>query len=602
MGRVLRHLATLVVACVVMVLLGIALLMGIGLMSGSDEVKVRNGSVLVVDLDLRITDAPQRGTSLMESLSSSSDRRMELSVLLDELDRAATDPRIRAVLVTGRPRSGQYASSAAALHEVRHALDRVRAQKPVLAYAEYLTQRQLLVMSGASELMLHPLGEVQWQGQAVTQMFLKDLFDRFGIRVRVAAIGKYKSAADMFTRAEISAEEREQLGAYLEDHWAETLAAVAAGRGVDVADLQGLAQRQPALSADEARQAGLIDAVVEYDGVLERLKGLAEWDAEAKTFAQVTLAAYAQEGASRGASLLAKSKSPRIAVVYVEGELANREGSGIAHGGKISRELRRARLDDEVKAVVLRVNSPGGGVLASDLIRREVELTRQVKPVVVSMGGLAASGGYWVSTAGNVIFADPSTLTGSIGVVKMMLQLDETLGRMGVNLDTVKTGPWADYPAGDRDWSEEERRFFERDARQVYDDFVGRVADGRRLARDRVEELAGGRIWSGRDALANGLVDRLGGMRDAIRHAAELAGVGDDYRAVHGPEPKAMDLLIQSLMRSLDRAEPVAARLSGRDPEVRRVMERFQRVLAPLEALDDPRHLYARLPFDLELP
>lgn len=602
--RVLRHLATLVVACVVFVMMGFFVLAVIGLMSGSDEVKVRDGSVLVVDLDRRITDAPARGSSLVESLvESPRDRRTELHVILEELDRAATDPRIRAIYVTGTPRTQGYASSAAALREVRAALDRAKVHKPVLAYSDHLSQRQLLLMAGASELLLHPMGEVDWKGHAVTRLYLKNILDRFGVRVRAVAIGRYKTAAEMFTDSAMSAPEREQVGVYLEQLWSETVESIATGRKVDAGSLKELARRQPVLNPDEARQAGLIDAIADYDGVLERLKRLAEWDPDAKTFAQVSLDDYRREGQSSGARLLARSKAARIAVVYVEGELANSEGSGIAHGEKISRELRNARLDDEIKAVVLRVNSPGGGVMASDLIRREVELSRRAKPVVVSMGGLAASGGYWVSTAGNVIYADPATVTGSIGVVKLMLQLDETLGRIGMTMDTVKTGPWADYPAADREWTEDERRFFERDALQIYEDFVTRVADGRRLERSRVEELAAGRIWSGRAALEHGLVDRLGGLRDAIRHAAELAGVADNYRAIHGPEPKPLELFIQGLLRSLDQGEPVAARLRGsREAEVTRILGRLERLVTPLQALDDPRDLYARLPFDLELP
>lgn len=602
LGRVLRHLAALVVACLIFVMLGFAVLIGIGIASGGDEVKVSEGSVLVLDLDLRITDAPPRGTPSLAALATGPrDRRTELSTLVAELDRAAADPRIRAVFVTGQPQTEGLASSLPALREVAAALRRVKAQKPVLAYSEYLTQRQLLVLGEASELMLHPLGEVQWQGLASTRIYLKDFLDRYGVRVTTTSMGRYKTAAEMFVRNEMSEAEREQSGLFLDSAWQDIVADIATARGVDPATLQELVTRQPALSPDEARQAGLISGVAEYDAVLERLKKLAEWDTDAKTFAQISYEQYQQDGASRRALDLAGSKASRIAVVYVEGELANREGAGIANGNRISRELRKARLDDDIKAVVLRVNSPGGGVVASDLIRREVELAAQDKPVVVSMGGYAASGGYWVAMGGNVIFADATTLTGSIGVVKMFLQLDGTLDRFGISMDTVKTGEWANYPAGDRELTPEEKMFFERDAVAAYDDFLTRVANGRRMDRARVEELAGGRIYDGRTAMELGLVDRLGTLQDAVRHAAELAGVAEDFRAVHGPEPKPMDVFIEGLLRSLEGDEPMAARL-GRGSEIQRVMDRATAILAPLQALDDPRDLYARLPFDIVAP
>jgi protease-4 len=365
---------------------------------------------------------------------------------------------------------------------------------------------------------------------------------------------------------------------------------VAKDRKKAPADLQAIADEKGLVEADEAKKLGLVDRIAPYDEVLDELKKLAGRQPKDKDFPQITLATYA------GIPGEAKTGRARIAVVVAEGEIVDGEGKSSQVGGeRLSRELRRLRLDERVKAVVLRVNSPGGSASASELIQREVILTKKVKPLVVSMGHLAASGGYWISTYGDRIFAEPSTITGSIGVFGLLPNVKKLANEHGITWDSVQTAKLANPMTLTRPKSEVELTRIQGLVDHIYEQFVAKVADSRKMKKEAVHEIAQGRVWSGQEAVKLGLVDELGGLGAAIRHAAKMAKAENDFY-VAGPE-REPDAL-KELLKGLGQGKP---RKLAKPGPVDALAESFRLQLERLASLNDPQGVYARMPFELDL-
>jgi protease-4 len=344
------------------------------------------------------------------------------------------------------------------------------------------------------------------------------------------------------------------------------------------------------VESEEAKKLGLVDRIAPYDEVLDELKKLAGKQAKDKDFPQITLATYA------GIPGEAKTGKTRITVLVAEGDIVDGEGrSGQIGGERVSRELRKLRLDDRVKAVVLRVNSGGGSATASELIQREVVLTKKVKPVVVSMGYVAASGGYWISTYGDRIFAEPTTITGSIGVVGLIPNVKKLANEHGITWDSVQTAKFASLMTLTRPKTEAELNRIQGLIDHTYELFLTKVADSRKMKKEAVHEIAQGRVWSGQEALKLGLVDELGGLGAALKHAAKLVKAEDDFYVV-GPE-REQDAF-RDLLRSLGQGKP--RKLSKAGP-VEVLTESFKVQLDRLSALNDPRGVYARMPFEIDI-
>jgi protease-4 len=407
----------------------------------------------------------------------------------------------------------------------------------------------------------------------------------------VTKVGKYKSAVEPFILDKMSEPAREQSQKLMDDLWSEWKATVAADRKLTPDAIQKIADEKGILMAEEARQAGLVDKVAPYDEVLAELKKLAGKQDKDRDFPQIELATYAQVPSDPQ-----KGKN-RIAILYAEGEIIDGDGgAGYIGGDKLSRELRRLRMDKGVKAVVLRVNSPGGSALASELIQREVILTKKEKPVVVSMGYVAASGGYWISTYGDRIFAEPNTITGSIGVFGMLPNVKKLANEHGITFDQVSTAKLGNVASLYRPKTEAEIARIQGLIDQIYDQFLTKVADSRKLPKDAVHEIAQGRVWSGQEALKLKLVDELGGLQDAIRHAAKLAKIEGDFRVdPPGVPKKPIEKLLESLGGEKNR--PMSAGL-GPWGQVAGDLEHQLRVL---RSLNDPMGIYARMPFELSL-
>ncbi|HCZ33440.1 MAG TPA: signal peptide peptidase SppA [Holophagaceae bacterium] len=570
---------------------GLAFILFFGMLAAigsSGKPTVPGKAVLVFDLDTSLSDGerdPEPSEALSDALAGGVPRTQALPLAIEALDRAAADSRITALFLTGSLQN----AGPAQLRELREAIQRFKAKKPVLAYNLGWSKRDYYLAAGATTVFINPFGEMEVNGLASEPMFFGEAFKKYGVEVQVTRVGKYKSAVEPFITDRMSEPNREQIQKLLNDIWSEWKDTVAKDRKKAPADLQAIADDKGLVEAEEAKALGLVDRIAPYDEVLDELKKLAGKQAKDKDFPQITLATYA------GIPGEAKTGKARIAVVVAEGEIVDGEGKSSQVGGeRLSRELRRLRLDDRIKAVVLRVNSPGGSASASELIQREVILTKKVKPVVVSMGHLAASGGYWISTYGDRIFAEPSTITGSIGVFGLLPNVKKLANGHGITWDSVQTARLANPMTLTRPKNDLELARIQGLVDRIYEQFVAKVADSRKMKPEAVKEIAQGRVWSGQEAVKLGLVDELGGLGAAVKHAAERIKAGDDYQVV-GPEhePDALKEILKNLggkPRKLAKPGPVDALAGG-----------LLRQLDVLTSLNDPRGVYARLPFEIEL-
>jgi protease-4 len=574
---------------------------------GEKPVVVTKGAYLVMDLGTRIQDSPDQNEGFeefMEALGSDSGKRMQLRQITRAIEAAAHDEDIRGIFLRGQlsPGGAGYAQ----LREVREALLAFKQSgKPVKAYLSYALTGEYYLASAASHVTLDPYGAILMPGLASQPMFFAKAFEKFGVGVQVTRVGKYKSAVEPFTRTDMSPENRAQIQKLLDDVWAELVASVEEARGIERGSFQKLVDAEGFLRAEPALAAKLVDRVGYWDVVLEELKADTGRKGQRETFKQIDLKSYAKLVSNDG--LVARRVGDKkvelggrdkIGIVYAEGDIVDGDGKDEerVYGDKVARDLRQLRLDDSVKAIVLRVNSPGGSASASEVIQREVRLAREKKPVIVSMGHLAASGGYWISSYGDRIFAEPTTITGSIGVFGMFLNFQNlTNEKLGLTFDTVKTGHFADAATVVRPKTDEELALFQKMVDWVYEEFTGKVAESRKLDLATVREIAQGRVWSGAEARKLGLVDELGGLNDAIAYAAEKAGLGEKFRVTELPRRKPFAQAFSEAFEGKKREQAF-----GGGP-VGAFLHQASAQLETLTHFNDPKGVYARLPFDLAL-
>jgi protease-4 len=602
----LGALVALVIFSVGATLLFVGFVGAIASLGGGEKAtpSLESGSYVVFDLAGNITDAPPSFDLGM--FTAANDETLQLRAITRALRAAAKDTRIAGVFIKGELSPAGYGTGYAALKEVRAALTDFKASgKPVKAYLTTATTKDYYLASAASDVAIDPYGMIMMPGLASQPMFYAGAFEKYGVGVQVTRVGKYKSAVEPFTRRDMSVENREQIQKLLDDVWAGLVADIAGDRGLTPVRLQALVDEHGIVRADEALTGKLVDRVVYRDEIIDELKASTGRTGSKKSFKQITLGAYAKIASDIvdspktgiGDTVTAKASGRgRIAVVYAEGEIVDGEGElGEIGGTKFSRELRALRQDENVKAIVLRVNSPGGSATASETIQREVILARKAKPVVVSMGSYAASGGYWIATYGDRIFAEPTTITGSIGVFGIQFDVKKLANDFGLSFDSVKTGKFADALTITRPKTPEEMAVFQRLVDWIYGEFIRKVSESRQIKRERVEEIAQGRVWSGVAAKELGLVDEIGGLDAAMAYAAEKAGLGSNYRIIEYPRKKDLAETIQEL---LEKAVPGSARsrtLSGK------LVERIESDLKMFKAFNDPQGLYARLPLELAI-
>ena len=525
-------------------------------------------------------------------------RAMALRDAVAAIHHAAEDPRVAGLIA----RVQLATSPVGAVQELREAIVAFSAVKPSLAWAEtYPGTLSYYLASAFGEVWMQPSGSVGLVGFASNATFLRDALDKVGIEAQIVARGEYKSAANVFTEDGFTDAHREAVTRMLESLRGQVWQAVAESRSIDADTLDALADRAPLLR-DDAVSSGLVDRIGFRDEAYARIAELigVEDISDEEAPPRLYLSRYAGAARSRLAppvpSIPGRRSKPTIAVITLEGNIVDGRGgpqflpfgSSNAGGDTIAAALREVAADDSVSAIVLRVDSPGGSVTASETIWREVKRARERgKPLVASMGAVAASGGYYVSMGADAIVANPGTITGSIGVITGKLVVRDLKDRLGIGSDTVRTNANADAWSVDELFTPEQHAHREAEADLLYSDFVERVAEGRDLTIEAVDVVARGRIWTGADALERGLVDELGGFRTAVRRAKVLAGLNEDteVRLVSYPGSSLLDLV-----RSRASSQPAAASLPeavgallGRS--VAAIFERVEQTLSGASAL-----------------
>ncbi|HUN13519.1 MAG TPA: signal peptide peptidase SppA [Alistipes sp.] len=509
-------------------------------------VTVRPGSILKIDLAEEIVDSPSTDPfAAIDWMTMTSTKQLSLIKALRAIETAKDDDRIEGIYL--RLNGGGGISGSAILEELRAAVvDFKESGKFVVSYNEVYSQGQYYLASAADSIYLQPQGGMDWTGLSSTLMFYKGLFDKLDLKAEIfrPTVCKYKSAVEPYILTKMSDANREQMQQLVNSLWKTIAEGVAESRRIDLAELNRIADGLEVSLPEEALEKKFVNGLLFEDQMEDVFAALGVETDKQGDYRFVSLGEYASQ-------LPADTNfaAPQVAIVYAEGEIVDGEASGGTIGGNtMARTLAEVREDDDVKAVVLRVNSPGGSALASDLIWREMELLRAEKPVVVSMGSYAASGGYYISAPADVIVADKMTLTGSIGVFGMYIdKIDALKNKLGITLDGVKSN--ASAGAGTvAPLTPLERAAVMRGVDKVYETFTGYVAEGRNLPIEKVLDIAGGRVWSGEDALGIGLIDTYGGLKTAIALAADKAEIGGDYRVVEKvDQPTGLAAILASL-------------------------------------------------------
>lgn len=576
---------------------GFLLLIGIISLIGSSNKgpTVENKSVLVIDLSVPISDAPaELNTSeLISELSGQENQRVTLREVLRSISLAATDDRISAIFLTGNVTPGSYSSGLAALREIREALLHFKqSKKPIYAHLVVPFTRTYYVASVADKIYLDREEGMAVTGLVSEQLRFASLLKKFGIGVQVSKQGKYKSAVEPFLLDNSSPENTEQVQALLSDFWTEITTGIEQARGIKPGTLQELIAQKGLIDAETALEQKLVTSLEPLTGVMDELKQKYAEDSKNNTFRQITVANYL---AAFDGRLRTPEKGSKVGIVYAEGEIVDGEGDATTVGGdKLARAIRKFRFDPDIKAIVLRVNSPGGSALASEVIRSELESTQKAKPVVVSMGTVAASGGYWISTAAKRVFAEPGTITGSIGVFGLFPNVQKLANDNGVFWNPIETAPNSDLFTISRPKTDAELAVLQRTIDHIYDDFLKHVSDARHLPVDSVKEMAQGRVWSGSQAIKLHLVDEIGGLQAAISYAGTSANLGDNPKITEYPAKKDLNEKLKELLKGSER--PPVAKL---DP-INQKLKALEAELRTLTHLNDPKGIYALLPIGIE--
>lgn len=589
------------VSVVLLVVLGmggfIVLLASLAAKDTTPQVKDR--SVLVLDLGLRINDTEPSSTTttaINEALSGTNKRTITLRQFLDTVEGAIADERIVGLYLQGT--DTDVGVGWGNLREIRAALKRFReAGKPIIAYDLSWSKKEYYLASVADRVIVHPMGNLELNGLSSEVMFLGGALQKYGVGVQVVRAGKYKSAVEPFTSTQLSAENRQQIQVLLDGIWGDFREQISGDRPVNAAQIQVLSNNSGILFANDAQQNGFVDEIWFEDQVIEDLKTLTESKEEAESFRKISFPTYASVPQEVDLAVDRISEQ-KVALLYAEGSIVDGEGrvgENEIGGDRYASILRDLRLDDRVKAIVLRINSPGGSATASEVIRRELELIRAAnKPVIVSMGNYAASGGYWIATASDRILAEPNTITGSIGVFGILPNLQQIANQNGITWDVVKTGAYADLGSSARPRSPAELSLYQRNVNQIYQQFLQKVAQSRNLTVEQVNQIAQGRVWSGKDAKGINLVDELGGLQEAIAQAAEMAELGTDWQLEEYPQTRSLEeRLIEQLIGIYHSPEA--------SDWLMEEVQKFKAEVDELITLNDPLGMYTRMPFYLEI-
>jgi len=582
--KFLRNLAASILGVFIAIVLIIFFFGIIATVSNKDKIVVKTNSVLELQLQNKIKDDYSVTNPFAEILGESN-KVMSLHKIIAAIGNAKSDDKIKGISI----KTLGINSGIAQIQAIRDALvDFKTSGKFITAYADYYGQKNYYFSSVADSIYVNPVGAVDLKGLGAELLFFKDFEDKYGVKYEVIRHGKYKSAVEPFIANKISEANREQLTKLLQSIWKEFKTDIATSRNMSVDNIDHIADELLGRSAKLALENKLVDNTIyldEYDLLLKNELGV---DKDKKLHT-ITLQKYIKSGKGK----IKSEAKDKIAVVYAQGEIKYGEGDETYIGQEsIIKALRKAVKNKDVKAIVLRVNSPGGSSLASELIWRELELTKKEKPLVVSMGNYAASGGYYISCNASKIFAEPTTITGSIGVFGMVPNFSQFVENIGINAEQVTTNKNSLAYSAFEPMTDEFYEMTKEGVVEVYETFINRVATGRNMNPEKVKEIAQGRVWSGTQALNNGLVDELGNLEDAINYAAGLANI-DKYKTINYPKyKKDLSKVFEKMpFMKVDAASIIKKEIGAENYKVYQQMKEFSEL----------KGIQARLPYVMNI-
>lgn len=574
----------IIVFSVLVTALSIMCLVGM-VASESSSKNVSDNSVLVINLNGTMTERSDE--DIMSLINSTEIKCLGLDDVISAIEKAKANDNIKGIYIE----AGMFsADSYASLQAVRRKLlEFKKSGKWIVAYGDIYTQSTYYLSSVANKVLLNPSGQIDWRGMAAQPMFFKDVMEKFGVKMQLSKVGTYKSAPEMFTADKMSEPNREQITVYINGLWQNICQGVSESRGISIDKLNAYADGLFTFSdPKDYVSAKFVDKLTYTDGIKKEINALLKNEAD-EDINTITLADMATVKAP-------KKKGEEIAVYYAYGDIVDEAGSAISQGhnivGKdVCKDLQDLMNDDDVKAVVLRINSGGGSAYASEQIWHYVEMLKQKKPVVVSMGGMAASGGYYISSGANWIVAEPTTLTGSIGIFGMFPDFSGLLTqKLGVKFDEVKTNKFSAFGTMARPFNEEEMNYLNKYIERGYALFRSRVAQGRKMKVEEVETIAQGRVWLGQDAFKNKLVDELGGLDKAVAKAAQLAKLKEYHTAAY---PSKSSLF-----------EQFANKLNGDsyiDNHMRMTLGEYYEPFMMIKTINKQNAIQAKVPFVLNI-
>jgi protease IV len=573
------------VALIVFAFLAFIFLVSLITAAGSEkQAEIEDNTILHLELDAEITELQRENPLAGLPIPGADDYKIGLLQLKEAIRHAKDDDKIKGIyLDVSHPRAG-FSS----LEEIRESIiDFRKSGKWVVGYSSILSEGGYYLASAADKVYLYPEGDIEFNGLTAEVAFFKKTFDKLEIKPEIFRVGTFKSAVEPFLFEKMSDASRLQLTELMNSMYGHVLTKISESRNMSIAALEDISDNMKIRNGKIAVESGLVDSLLfrdEFTALLKKRVGVTE----TKDLNFITYPKYRKtfDGS--------ENSKNEIAVIVAEGAIMPGEEDGrdeVIAADTFVETIRKAREDDDIKAIVLRVNSPGGEFKSSDMICREVELASRQKPVIASMGDYAASGGYYISMAADTIVAQPNTITGSIGIFMMMFDMSNFLGnKLGVTFDEVKTGNYGEMYTVTRPLTEGEKQYWQTNLEEHYETFTGKAAQGRNVSIDKIKEVASGRVWSGTQGKSNGLVDILGGFNDAVKIAAEKAGIADDYKIRFYPKKKDFFEQIVSELQENAENERLKANLGDLYPW-----------FTNFKKIETYKGVQARLPFELNI-
>lgn len=555
-------------------------------LNSSTEQEEVDESILVLNLNMLITDKPSVSDSsevIQRAISDEKKNTAHLYAVLNAIDKASKDDKIKGLLITG-----QYNNRSnigwAGLQELKRYLVRFQESgKHILAYHSNMNEANYYLMSIADQILIHPLGFVELNGFSSEVLFFGEAFKKLGVEVQYARAGKYKSAVEPFTRTNMSNELEQQIEEILNDTFSIFLEEISKSRKISYELLDVMINQEGILNSENALVLKLVDEIIQPDELESVLLG------KFQTKEKILINDYIRKSNPEKFN----ESNEQIALIYVEGEITIENDSNNASSALLVNYLDKARKDPDIKAVVVRVNSPGGSAMASEQIGRSIQRIRDKKPIIISMGAMAASGGYWLSVFGNQIFAEETTITGSIGAFSLFPNVGSLLNKLGVYSETVKTSEFADIYSISRSKNIQEVAKFQKMIDFIYQQFTTRVSQERNIKPHQLEKITGGRIWTGSRAMQLKLVDQIGGLQDAIQFAANQASLTHYRLKYYQKQEGFKDMIFELLEESNTRVKLDEKSIPDQLNQI------FEKLIFPFQTMNDPNQIYTRLPFAL---